>query len=102
MAAFAVIFPTLRIGLDLAEAHEDPGNALVQMPGNLADAIAEWQAAVQIDPFSAIAHSYLAAARSQAPGREAEAIAQCQAALQISPDLGPAQDGLQYSSALRK
>jgi tetratricopeptide (TPR) repeat protein len=61
-------------------------NALVQLPGRMPEAIAEYQAALRIDPDFAEAHVNLAGTLARTPGRLAEAIAEYEAALRIRPD----------------
>ena len=71
-------------------AHYNLGLALEQLPYGLPEAIAEYQAAVRIEPDFAEAHSNLGNALAQTPGRLPEAIAEYQAALRIRPDLAAA------------
>ncbi len=52
-----------------AEAHSNLGNALEKMPGRLADAIAEYQAAVRFNPNSAEAHYNLGVALAKTEDR---------------------------------
>jgi tetratricopeptide (TPR) repeat protein len=68
-------------------AHYNLGLALEQLPYGLPEAIAEYQAAVRIEPDFAEAHVNLGNALAQTPGRLPEAIAEYQAALRIRPDL---------------
>jgi tetratricopeptide (TPR) repeat protein len=58
----------------------------VRVPGRLPDAIAEYQAALRIEPDFAEAHVNLANTLAQTPGRLSEAIAEYEAALRIRPD----------------
>jgi tetratricopeptide (TPR) repeat protein len=59
---------------------------LAETPGRLADAIAEFQAALRINPDYAEAHVNLGDALAKIPGRQVEAIAEYRAALRIRPD----------------
>jgi len=59
---------------------------LAEVPGRLPDAIAEYQAALRINPDYAEAHVNLGNALSQIPGRQSEAIAEYQVAVRIRPD----------------
>jgi tetratricopeptide (TPR) repeat protein len=61
------------------------GNALAETPGRLADAIAEYKAALRIEPDHPKAHINLGDALAQT-GRMAEAIAEYEAALRLRPD----------------
>jgi protein O-mannosyl-transferase len=75
-------------------AHYNLGVLFAEMPGRLADAIAEYQAALRIRPDYAEAHVSLGNALSQIPGRQPEAIAEYKAALQIKPDYAEAHNNL--------
>ena len=77
-----------------AKAHYNLGNTLSQVPGQLPDAIAEYQAALRIEPGHAAAHFNLGSALSQLPGRLPDAIAEYQAALRIEPDYAAAHNNL--------
>jgi tetratricopeptide (TPR) repeat protein len=59
---------------------------LAEIPGRLPDAVAEFQAALRINPDYAEAHVNLGNSLSQIPGQQPEAIAEYQAALRIRPD----------------
>jgi protein O-mannosyl-transferase len=59
---------------------------LAEVPGRLPAAIAEYQAALRINPDYAEAHVNLGNALSQIPGRQSEAIAEYQVAVRIRPD----------------
>jgi protein O-mannosyl-transferase len=69
-----------------ARVHNNLGQALTHVPGRLPDAIAELQAALQINPNYAAAHSNLGSALAQMPGHLPDAITEFQAALRIDPD----------------
>jgi tetratricopeptide (TPR) repeat protein len=61
-------------------------NALARIPGRLPEAIAEYQAALRIDPDFAEAHVNLTNTLARTPGGLPEAIAEYEAALRIRPD----------------
>jgi len=67
-------------------AHYNLGLALEHDPDRLPDAIAEYQAALRIEPAFVEAHNNLANALAQMPGRLPDAIAEYQAALRLRPD----------------
>jgi protein O-mannosyl-transferase len=73
-----------------ARAHNNLGHALAPLPGRMPDAIAQYDAALRIDPKYAAAHSNLGSALAQVPGRMPDAIAEFQAALRIDPDYAEA------------
>src|SRR5580658_1126649 len=75
-------------------AHYNLGVLFAEMPGRLPDAIAEYQAALQIKPDYAEAHVNLGNTLSQIPGRQPDAIAEYQAALRINPDYAEAHNDL--------
>jgi protein O-mannosyl-transferase len=75
-------------------AHYNLGVLFAEMPGRLPDAIAEYEAALQIKPDYAEAHVNLGNTLSQIPGRQPEAIAEYRAALQIKPDYAEAHNDL--------
>jgi tetratricopeptide (TPR) repeat protein len=62
------------------------GNALAEIPGRLPEAIAEYKAALRIEPDHIRAHINLGDALVRMPGRLPEAIAEYEAALRIRPD----------------
>jgi len=71
-------------------AHNNLGMVLAERPGQLSDAIAEYQTALRIRPDYAEAHNNLGIALAEMPGRLLDAIAEYQTALEISPDLADA------------
>jgi protein O-mannosyl-transferase len=75
-------------------AHYNLGVLFAEMPGRLPEAIAEYQAALQIRPDFAEALVNLGIALSRTPGRLPDAIAEYQAALQIKPDYAEAHNNL--------
>jgi tetratricopeptide (TPR) repeat protein len=75
-------------------AHYNLGVLFADMPGRLPDAIAEYQAALQIKPDFAEAHVSLGNSLSQIPGRLPDAIAEYQMALRINPDYAEADNDL--------
>ena len=68
-------------------AQHNLGNALLEVPGRLPDAIGHLQAAVSINPDSAGSHTDLGNALSKLPGRLPDAIAEYRAALRIDSAL---------------
>jgi tetratricopeptide (TPR) repeat protein len=77
-----------------AKAHYNLGTVLSQVPGQLPDAIAQFEAALRINPDLADAHDNLGKALSQVPGRMPDAIAQFEAAVRIDPQLAEAHSNL--------
>jgi tetratricopeptide (TPR) repeat protein len=61
------------------------------MPGRMSDAIAQYQAALRINPGFVEAHFNLSLALLQVSGRWPEAIAHLKTALRIKPDFKEAQ-----------
>jgi protein O-mannosyl-transferase len=78
---------------DDALAHVNLGNALLEIPGRIPDAISEYQRAVRIYPNYAEAHNNLGAILLQS-GRTTEAVAEYQAAVRIDPDYPDAHSNL--------
>jgi protein O-mannosyl-transferase len=76
----------LRLRPDYADAHNNLGVALTQIPGRASEARDHFQAAVKFDPGSANAHLNLGVALSQIPGHLPEAIAQLEASYRLHPD----------------
>jgi tetratricopeptide (TPR) repeat protein len=76
----------LRMKPDDAEAHNNLGNALSQIPGRLPDAMAEFEAALRLKPDYAEAHNNLGNALSQIPGRLPDAVVEFETALRLQPD----------------
>ncbi len=64
------------------------------MPGDLQQAVAEYRAALRIDPDFAQAHLNLGIAYAQMPGQLADAITEYQTALRLKPDLAEAHSDL--------
>ena len=62
------------------------GNAWAEIPGRLHEAIAEYQAALRLNPAYAQAHNNLGVALAKVPGRLGDAIAEYEAALRLQPD----------------
>jgi tetratricopeptide (TPR) repeat protein len=77
-----------------AKAHYNLGHALSKLPGELPDAIVEYQVALRIDPEYATAHLDLGNALSRLPGRLPDAIAEYRAALRIDPAYAEAHNNL--------
>jgi protein O-mannosyl-transferase len=59
---------------------------LAEMPGRLAEAVAEYQAAIRLKPDFSGAHINLGNALAGMPGRQQDAIAEYEAAWHIAPD----------------
>jgi len=74
--------------------HTDLGNALSKLPGRLTEAIAEYEAALRINPDDAGTHFNLGNALSHTPGRLPEAVAEYEAALRIRPGYADAHNSL--------
>jgi tetratricopeptide (TPR) repeat protein len=72
----------------------------VQVPGRLPDAIAEYEAALRLNPGDADIHFNLATALVRA-GRTADAIAQYEAALRIKPGMEQARQMVDRLRAVR-
>ncbi len=81
-------------------AQHNLGDALLELPGRLPDAVAHLEAALQINPASTGAHTDLGNAFSKRPGHLPDAIAEYRAALRIDNDLPIPHSNL--SSALQK
>jgi tetratricopeptide (TPR) repeat protein len=77
-----------------ARAHYNSGNALVDVPGELPEAISEYHAALRIRPDHVNAHYNLGKALAGIPGRMPEAISEYQAALRLRPDFAEAHNNL--------
>jgi protein O-mannosyl-transferase len=76
-----------------ALAHINLGNALLEIPARMPDAIAEYQSALRIYPNYADAHNNLGAILLQS-GRTDEAVAEYQAAVRLDPDYPDAHSNL--------
>jgi protein O-mannosyl-transferase len=76
-----------------ALAHLNLGNALLQIPGRMTDAISEYQTALRIYPNYAEAHNNLGAILLSS-GRATEAVAEYQAAVRLDPDYPDAHSNL--------
>ena len=105
----------LRLKPDLAEAHNNLGIAMAQLPGRLKDAIDQFREAVRLKPDFAQAHYNLGNAL-YGSDRTAEAVAEFEEALRLKPDFVTAhfilgtvldmagntrQAAVQYSEAVR-
>jgi tetratricopeptide (TPR) repeat protein len=73
-----------------ARPHYNLGTVLAQLPGQLPNAIAEFEAALRIRPDYAEAHYNLGNAFALLPGRMPDAIAEYQVALRTAPNLAEA------------
>ena len=67
-------------------AQHQLGNALLEVPGRLPDAISHLQESVSLNPDSPQSRTDLGNALSKLPGRMPDAIAQYRAAIRIDPD----------------
>jgi Flp pilus assembly protein TadD len=76
-----------------ALAHVNLGNALLEIPGRVPEALSEYQTAVRIYPDYADAHNNLGAILLQS-GRTTEAVAEYQAAVRLDPDYPDAHSNL--------
>jgi tetratricopeptide (TPR) repeat protein len=76
------------------KAHTNLGNALLETPGRLLDAITEYEVALRIKPDEAEGHNNLGNALAEIPGRLPEAISEYQAALRIDPNYTAAHNNL--------
>ena len=84
--AIAEFEAALRLRPDYAEAQNNLGVALTQIPQRAPEALAHFQAAVKLSPDYADARFNLGVALSQIPGRLPEAIQQLEAAYRLHPD----------------
>ncbi|MGA2118751.1 MAG: tetratricopeptide repeat protein [Bryobacteraceae bacterium] len=77
-----------------AKAHYNLGTVLAEEPGQIADAIAQFETALRINPDLAEAHDNLGKALLQVPGRLAEATDHFGTAIRIDPGLAEAYNNL--------
>ena len=82
-----------------ARPHYNLGIQLSQIPDKLPDAIAEFEAAVSIEPDFAEAHGNLGIALAQMPGRLPEAIGEFQTAARLQPDNAAMHNNLGHALA---
>ena len=75
----------LRLWPTYAEAHNNLGLALADLPGRREEARSQYETALRLNPNYAAAHNNLGNLLSDEPGREAEALAHYGRALQIKP-----------------
>lgn len=86
MEAIAHFEEALRYRPDWAEAHNNLGILLAEVPGRASEAIAHFEAAVALDPNLGQAQRNLGMALAATPGRAGEAIAHLEAAQRLQPD----------------
>jgi len=79
---------------DNGRAHDNLGNVLVKMPGRRAEAIVQFQAALQLDPGSAKTHNNLGNALMDMPGHLPDAMSEFETALRLDPGLAEAHNNL--------
>ncbi|HWC99436.1 MAG TPA: tetratricopeptide repeat protein [Candidatus Sulfopaludibacter sp.] len=84
--AVAEFEQALRMRPDYAEAQNNLGVTLTQIPGHAAEALPHFQAAVKLNPNYADAHFNLGVALAQMPGRLPEAVHQLEEAYRLHPD----------------
>jgi Flp pilus assembly protein TadD len=75
-------------------AHYNLGNAWLEVPGRLNDAIAQYEEALRLNPDYAEAHNSLGFAWAQTPGRLDDARAQFEEALRLDPHCASAHTNL--------
>ena len=75
--------------------HSQLGKALVGLPERAPEAIAQFEAAVRINPGLVEAHYLLGILLSDQPDRRREALAHFEAALRIKPDFAAAREWLE-------
>jgi tetratricopeptide (TPR) repeat protein len=85
---------TVAAGTTSAIPHNNLANALLNQPGRLPDAIAEYKDALKISPADARAHYNLGNAVLRQPGRLPEAISEYQAAIRDRPEFPEAHNNL--------
>jgi Tfp pilus assembly protein PilF len=71
---------------DNSRAHNNLGNALLKMPGQLPNATAQFKEALRLEPFYVDAHYNLAYAFMHTPGRTRDAIIEYRVTLKMQPD----------------
>jgi tetratricopeptide (TPR) repeat protein len=77
-----------------ARAHNNRGLVLSHIPGREAEAVAECEAAVKLEPDTAGYHIELGSALQNTPGHQREAMAEYQTALRLKPDSAAAHNNL--------
>jgi tetratricopeptide (TPR) repeat protein len=91
---FSLWTRAIEVGPESATPHNNLGNELIQIPGRVPDAIAEYRLALRISPAYSRAHYNLANALLREPGKLPDAISEYQAALQTRPDFAEAHNNL--------
>ena len=75
-------------------AHNNLGDVLLNLPGRLSDAVAQYQEALRLDADNVYAHNNLGNALANLPGRLNDAVAQYQEALRLDPKNASAHNNL--------
>jgi Flp pilus assembly protein TadD len=75
-------------------AHYNLGNAWLEIPGRLSDAITQYEVALRLNPDYAEAHNSLGFAWAQTPGRLDDARVQFEEALRLNPNSASAHTNL--------
>jgi tetratricopeptide (TPR) repeat protein len=84
----------IKLTTESAVAHNNLANALVEMPGRLADAITHYEQALRLQPGYAEAHYNFANVLARMPGRMPDAIAHYESAVRNKPDFVEARTNL--------
>ena len=79
---------------DNERAHYNLGNSLLDLPGRLNDAVAQYEEALRLKPDYGQAHYNLGVVFARMPGRLDGAIAHYEAALRLNPDSAEAHNNL--------
>ncbi|HXA80955.1 MAG TPA: tetratricopeptide repeat protein [Opitutaceae bacterium] len=79
---------------DNPRAHNNLGDALMNIPGQLSQAIFAYEAAVRIDPNFSVAHNNLGCVLANIPGRWPEAISHFETVFRIAPGNAKARNNL--------
>jgi tetratricopeptide (TPR) repeat protein len=79
---------------DNPRAHNNLGDALMNIPGHLSQAISAYEAAVRIDPGFSVAHNNLGCVLANIPGRWPEAMSHFETVFRIAPGNAKARNNL--------